>query len=131
MEIRGDIMKKIVSVMLIALTGLFLLCSCGASTADVENASTIIANYSIKNSDDDKSFIVEVQDLGGVYEKLYDKDGLYIKFVGGKDKIYDADGKELSRDDLTVGATLEISYDGKLAKDSPKTIKAYKVTVIG
>ncbi len=117
--------------MLIVLTGLFLLCSCGTSTVDEENASTIIANYSINNSDDDKNFIVEVQNLGGVYEELYDKNGLYIKFVGGKDKIFDADGKELARDDLTVGATLEISYDGKLAKDSPKTIKAYKVTVIG
>lgn len=124
-------MKKIVSVILIALAGLFLLCSCGASTANEENASTIIANYSIKNSDDDKSFIVEVQNLGGVYEELYDENGLYIKFVGGKDKIYDADGKEISRANLTVGATLEISYDGKLAKNSPKTIKAYKVTVIG
>ena len=56
---------------------------------------------------------------------------MYIKFIGGKDKIYDANGNELTREDLTVGATLEISYDGKLAKNNPKTIKAYKVTVIG
>lgn len=131
MEIRGDIMKKIVSILLIALMGLLLLTSCGATADKEKNASTIIANYSIKNADDDKNFIVEVQDLGGVYKDLYDKDGLYVKFVGGKDKIYDADGKELTRDDLVTGATLEISYDGKLAKKSPKTIKAYKVTMIG
>ena len=124
-------MKKIISLTLVVLMGLFMLTSCGTTADDVENASTIIANYSIKNAEDDKNFIVEVQDLGGVYKELYDKDGLYIKFVGGKDKIYDADGKELTRDDLVTGATLEISYDGKLAKKSPKTIKAYKVTVIG
>lgn len=124
-------MKKIISLTLVVLMGLFMLTSCGTASDDEANASTIIANYSIKNADDDKNFIVEVQDLGGVYKELYDKDGLYIKFVGGKDKIYDADGKELTREDLTTGATLEISYDGKLAKKSPKTIKAYKVTVIG
>ncbi len=124
-------MKKIISLTLVVLMGLFMLTSCGTTSDDVEKASTIIANYSIKNADDNKNFIVEVQDLGGVYKELYDKDGLYVKFVGGKDKIYDADGKELTREDLTTGATLEISYDGKLAKKSPKTIKAYKVTVIG
>ncbi|HAX82939.1 MAG TPA: hypothetical protein DCY15_00050 [Ruminococcaceae bacterium] len=124
-------MKRVISLTLIALMGLFMLTSCGTTANDEANASTIIANYSIKNSEDDKSFIVEVQQLGGVYDDLYDKDGLYVRFVGGKDKIYDADGKELTRADLAIGATLEISYDGKLAKNSPKTIKAYKVTVIG
>ena len=123
-------MKRVISLTLVVLMGLFILTSCGTTADDEANASTIIANYSIKNSEDDKSFIVEVQQLGGVYNDLYDKDGLYIKFVGGKDKIYDAEGKELTRDDLTIGATLEISYDGKLAKKSPKTINVYKVTVI-
>lgn len=73
MEIRGDIMKKIVSILLIALMGLLLLTSCGATADKEKNASTIIANYSIKNADDDKNFIVEVQDLGGVYKDLYDR----------------------------------------------------------
>lgn len=131
MEIRGDMMKKIISILLVAFSVLLLFTSCGTTAEDEKNASTIIANYSIKNAEDEKNFIVEVQNLGGVYDELYDKDGLYVKFVGGKDKIYDAEGKELSRDDLATGATLEISYDGKLAKKSPKTIKAYKVTVIG
>lgn len=123
-------MKRFVSLTLVVLISLFMLSSCGMTANDEANASTIIANYSIKNGDD-KNFIVEVQDLGGVYKELYDKDGLYIKFIGGKDKIYDVNGNELTREDLTIGATLEISYDGKLAKNNPKTIKAYKVTVIG
>ena len=82
-------MKRFVSLTLVVLIGLFMLSSCGMTANDEANASTIIANYSIKNGDD-KNFIVEVQDLGGVYKELYDKDGLYIKFIGGKDKIYDA-----------------------------------------
>lgn len=124
-------MKKYISFALIVLMSLVLFSSCDSTANDTTEASTIIANYSIKNSEDDKNFIVEVQNLGGVYEDLYDEDGLYIKFVGGKDKIYDTDGKELTRDDLKTGTTLEISYNGKLAKKNPKTIKAYKVTVIG
>ena len=124
-------MKKIVSVALVVFLGLFLFSSCGSNSDGEENANTIIANYSINNTEDSKDFIVEVQDLGGVYSDLYDKNGLYVKFKGGSDKIYDADGNELSREDLTIGATLEISYDGKIVKDNPKTIKAYKVTVIG
>jgi len=124
-------MKKIVSVALVVFMGLFLLSACSSSSEDKKNANTIIANYSINNTEDSKDFIVEVQDLGGVYSDLYDKNGLYVKFKGGSDKIYDADGNELSREDLTIGATLEISYDGKIVKDNPKTIKAYKVTVIG
>ena len=124
-------MKKIVSIALVVFMGLFLFSSCGSNSDGEENANTIIANYSINNTDDSKDFIVEVQDLGGVYSDLYDKNGLYIKFKGGSDKIFDAYGNELSREDLTIGATLEISYDGKIVKDNPKTIKAYKVTVIG
>ena len=124
-------MKKIVSVALVVFMALFLFSSCGGNLSGEKNASTIIANYSINNSEDSKDFIVEVQDLGGVYSNLYDKNGLYVKFKGGSDRIYDADGNELSREDLVIGATLEISYDGKIVKDNPKTIKAYKVTVIG
>ncbi len=124
-------MKKIVSIALVVFMGLLLLSACSSNSEDEKNASTIIANYSINNSEDSKDFIVEVQDLGGVYSNLYDKNGLYVKFKGGSDKIYDADGNELSREDLAVGTTLEISYDGKIVKDNPKTIKAYKVTVIG
>lgn len=123
-------MKKVISIFLVAVIGLLLFSSCGASDDSESAVSTIIANYSIKNSEDSKDFIVEVQDLGGAYSDLYDKDGLYIKFKGGSDNIYDSDGTKISRDKLEVGATLEISYDGKLAKESPKTIKAYKVTVI-
>lgn len=122
-------MKRLVSLTLVAVMCLCLFASCGSQ--EPEETSTIIANYSIKNSEDSKDFIVEVQKLGGAYTELYDENGLYIVFKGGSDEIYDADGSRLSRDDLTVGATLQISYNGKLYKKSPKTIKAYKVTRIG
>lgn len=122
-------MKRLISLTLVAVMSLCLFASCGSQ--ELEEASTIIANYSIKNTDDSKNFIVEVQNLGGAYTELYDENGLYIVFKGGSEEIYDADGSKLSRDDLKVGATLQISYNGKLYKKSPKTIKAYKVTRIG
>lgn len=124
-------MKRLISILLITITGLLLISGCGSNEPkDGEQVNTIIANYSIKNTDDSKDFIVEVQDLGGVYSELYDKDGLYVKFKGGSDQIFDKKGNELSRKSLQIGATLQISYDGKLIKNNPKTIKAYKVTVI-
>lgn len=132
-EIRqeGNCMKKVISVCLIVLMGLLTLTSCGNSQKE-EDACTIVANYSVHNFDDDaadKEFIVEIQNLGGVYKELYDEDGLYIKFKNGE-KIVDTEGNPVDRDDLTIGTTLQISYDGKLAKNNPKTIKAYKVTVL-
>lgn len=124
-------MRRIVSVCLIVLMGLLTLTSCGNSQKE-EDACTIVANYSIRNFDDDatdKEFIVEVQNLGGVYKELYDENGLYIKFKNGE-KIVDAEGNDVQRSDLKAGTTLQISYDGKLTKNNPKTIKAYKITVL-
>ena len=45
-------MKRFVSLTLVVLIGLFMLSSCGMTANDEANASTIIANYSIKNGDD-------------------------------------------------------------------------------
>lgn len=127
---HGDnCMKKVISVCLVLLLGVLTFTSCG-STKDEENATSIVASYSIKNYyNENEDFIVEVQKLGGVYEKLYDTDGIYIKFVNGE-KIVDVDGNPVAREDLPTGATLQIFYDGTLAKNNPKTIKAYKIIVL-
>lgn len=125
-------MKKVISIMLALALCLFAFASCkGGDEKDAENASTIVGNYSIKNFEDDDNddFIVEIQDLGGVYSELYDKNGLYIKFKGDE-QIVDKEGNPVSRDDLTIGTTLQISYTGELVKKNPKTIKAYKITVV-
>ncbi len=114
-------MKK-VTALLLAVMMLFACVSCGEKEPEV--LSTIQATYSVKSLEGE--FIVEVQDLGGVYSELYDKDGIYIKFKNGE-KIYDAEGNEISREDLLVGDTLEIHYNGKLKDKNPKTIEAYKI----
>jgi hypothetical protein len=115
-------MKKVLAVSL-ALFMLFMCCSCGSSNEKA--TSSIVANYSVKSTKDD--FIVEVQNLGGVYADLYDANGIHITFKGGFDQIYDKDGNRISREDLNYGDSLEIQYDGTLAKNNPKTIKAYKI----
>lgn len=114
-------MKKTVALVLAVLM-LFACVACGSDKD--EEVATIQATYSLKSLEGE--FIVEVQDLGGVYSDLYDKNGIYIKFKDGE-KIYDKDGNEISREDLVVGDTLEIHYNGKLSKKNPKTITAYKV----
>ncbi len=117
-------MKKI-TALLLAVLMLLALTACGDS--GYEDTATIMAFYSVKSADGE--FIVEVQNLGGVYEELYDTDGIYIKFKGA-DEIYDSDGNKLSREDLIIGDTLEIHYNGELAKENPKTIKAAKVVKV-
>ncbi len=117
-------MKKITALLLAALM-LFACVAC--DTSDSENEAAIIAFYSVKSADGE--FIVEVQDLGGVYDELYDKDGIYIKFKGSE-KIYDAEGNKISRDDLIIGDTLEIHYNGELSSKNPKIITAYKVVKV-
>ena len=116
-------MKKVFALFFSALM-LLTLASCGGSTSKNEDAA-IMAFYSIKSAEGE--FIVEVQDLGGVYSELYDKDGLYIKFAGTSEEIYDNEGNKLTRDDLNYGDTLEIHYNGDLYRKNPKTIKATKI----
>lgn len=118
-------MKKILALIM-AFAMLFLLSACG-DEQDVQH-DEIMAAYSIKNIDS-KDFIVEVQNMGGVYEQLYDANGIVIKFRKGA-KLVDSEGNEIKREDINYGDTLIISYDGTLAKKNPKTIKAYKVTKI-
>lgn len=120
-------MKKVFSAFL-AVAMLFACASCTKSNETPEDASAIIAAYSIKSENGE--FIVEVQNLGGVYDDLYDTNGIYIKFDGGNDNIYDSDGNKISRKDLNYGDSLQIYYSGKLAKKNPKTIEAYKIVKI-
>lgn len=115
-------MKKALALFF-AVIMLFSLASCGGNpSADADAA--IIAFYSVKSAEGE--FIVEVQDLGGVYSELYDKDGIYIKFAGDEE-LYDAEGNKLTREDLNYGDTLEIHYNGELYRKNPKTIKATKI----
>lgn len=116
-------MKKVTALLLAVM----MIFSCAACSGDPEELSVIQATYSIKSAEGE--FIVEVQDLGGIYSELYDPEGIYITFKDGE-KIYDLDGNEISRDDLIIGDTLEIHYNGKLKDKSPKTIEAYKIVKI-
>lgn len=117
-------MKKL-TAFLLAVMMIFVCAACGDTT---EEEASIIAFYSIKSVQGE--FIVEVQDLGGVYSELYDKDGIYIKFKG-EEKIYDAEGNEITREDINYGDALQIYYNGKLSSKNPKTIKAEKIVVVG
>ncbi|MBP9988196.1 MAG: hypothetical protein KBT46_01730 [Ruminococcus sp.] len=120
-------MKKIISAVMVLI--ILVGCSaCGNKNKNPEKYSSIIATYSVNS--DEKKFIVEVQNLGGVYDQLYDKNGLIIDFYGSDDEVYDKDGNKISRKDLTPGDTLRVQYDGKLSKKNPKTIKAYKVSKV-
>lgn len=121
-------MKKFLSAV-VALIVLLSFASCTKNDGRDENGEyhEIIAAYSIKS--DEENFIVEVQNLGGVYTELYDDEGLFINLAKNA-KILDKDGNEIKREDLSIGATLKISYDGELAKKNPKTIKAYEIEVV-
>ena len=118
-------MKKL-TAFLLAVMMIFVCAACG-DTTNGEDAA-IHAFYSIKSAQGE--FIVEVQDLGGVYSELYDKEGIYIKFKGSEEKVYDSQGNIISRDSLNYGDTLEIHYNGKLSSKKPKTITATKIVLI-
>lgn len=115
-------MKRIIALTA-SLLMVLALCSCG-KTETPEDYSAIFASYSVKS--ENGKFIVEVQDLGGVYDELYDSDGIVIKFYD-KEKLTDRAGNTITPGDINYGDTLEIRYSGKLKKNHPKTIKAYEV----
>ncbi len=116
-------MKKVTALLLAVMMIFF----CAACSDEPEELSVIQATYSIKSVEGE--FIVEIQDLGGIYSELYDPNGIYITFKDSE-KIYDLNGNEISRDDLSIGDMLEIHYNGKLKDKKPKTIEAYKVVKI-
>lgn len=115
--------KKVLAV-LMALTMLFLLASCSGKN---EPYPEIMASFVHCENDD---FVIYVQNLGGVYDELFEEDGLHVKLVKNA-KIYDIDGNEINKEDIRTGQTLKIAYSGKLVKKNPKTIKVYEITVIG
>ncbi len=121
-------MKKIIAVVMV----LAMLFGCVACTSGKKHATDetyeIMANFS--KLDDRGNIVVMVQDLGGVYEELYSQDGLVLKFIGSDDEIYDDKGNKMDVDKFNCGDSVKITYDGKLAKNNPKTIKVYKVTLI-
>lgn len=121
-------MKKILAILMVGIL-IFGCAACGKEVTEPADYSSIIATFSVNSTE--KDFIVEVQDLGGVYEELYDKGGLHIKFYGKDMQIEDNAGHELEYKDLSIGDTLEVHYDGKLYKKNPKTLKVYKIVRIG
>lgn len=116
-------MKK-VSALIFAVLMLFTCVACAETPTE---DAAIIAFYSVKSAEGE--FIVEVQELGGVYTELYDKEGIYIQFADGE-AIFDSEGNKLSQEDLAYGDTLEIHYSGELHRKNPKTIKAYKIVKV-
>lgn len=121
-------MKKTIALLMSVLL-LFTLVSCSSSKGNSEDSNEqyeIMANFS--KIDKKGNIVVAVQNLGGVYEELYDKNGLVLKFINGEDEIYDSDGKKINSSELECGDSLVINYDGKLAKNNPKTIRVYKIS---
>ena len=106
-------MKKLFAVFCIIVM-VFSLSACGSKKAENEELNQIFASYSEKLGS--KSCVVMVQKLGGVYDELYDEDGLKVK-LDSKAKILDADGKEESISFAGKGSgflALDKNNDGKI-----------------
>lgn len=120
-------MKKIVAILMSVV--LFFGCvACSSQKSKIPD-ETFEVMGSFSRVEDGK-FIVMFQNLGGIYEELYDKNGTVLKFINGDDEIYDTDGKKIQASELLCGNTLKISYDGKVYDGKNKTMKVYSVTKI-
>ncbi len=143
MEIRGNVMKRLISVLLILILA-FSLSSCKnkkyikddeqiASKVSEGSLGELACYYSVDNSDrTDNEFLVHFP--SDVYDSkkdnFYDENAETLIQFTGKKVFYDKNtGKKIDEEDLEYGQLLKVVYDGKTYGKNPIKIKAVKVYV--
>ena len=65
-----------------------------------------------------------------VIEGMYGASGTYLVIVSDETVYTDADGVRMTREDLAVGMTVEITYGGQVMMSNPPQIVAKSIRVI-
>ena len=110
--------KRIIRLAALLLS---LLCLCSCSKSNKEEALTVrmLARLTALGSK------AEVE----VIEGEYGASGIFHVIISDTTEIRARDGSVISRDDLAIGDTLEITYGGQMMMSYPPQIVATRITV--
>lgn len=101
---------------------LLFLCTAITLSACHKDNKTVFTATVLEN---DSSFIVEPQQSSNEYNSL-DKIAVHANNAA----VYNSDNKKISLSDITVGQTVQITYNGLIAESYPAQITASKIKVI-
>ncbi len=108
--------KTLISVSL--LLAVLLLCACSAE-AKPDGSFKMTATVTALGEK------LEVEVIEAEYAE-----GKYLVITSNESEFYDADGKEISLSDLTVGDKIEIRYGGQVMMSLPPQILAARITIL-
>ena len=118
-------MKNIIKIAIMVLT-LSLLCSCGAGgTNDSGGGSESGPEFVIKAKVNAVGEKIEVDVIEGEYAY-----GIYWVITSEQTEFLGKDGGKITKQDINVGDSLEIVYNGQVMMSYPPQIVARKITVL-
>ena len=115
-------MKKYLALALALLTLLTVGCT---PTEDniIPDTAVFTLKSTVKSLDDPSRIEVEITESDYAF-------GIYWVLINDNTKIYDAEGNEISIDDIKVGDNLQITYGGQVMMSYPPQIVAKKIKKI-
>ena len=114
-------MKKILTLFLVFLLSISILASCGENEdAPPENIGNVIMTARIEAMGEKIRVMVTESEYTW---------GPHLVITTDKTKYYAPNGTEISRDKLTNGRIVEITYSGQVMLSNPPQIVAHKITV--
>lgn len=122
------------TILIVAILVSLVLSGCGEKLLDDKTANDY--KDATKYVDSGKraklvSFVTAVGKYSIDVEEAADTRSAYNISVSTATEIFDADGGELSLEDLAVGTKVEIIYDGNVLETYPLRIsKCYKIQII-
>lgn len=125
-------MKK--AMLLFAILVSLVLSGCGEKLLDDKTANDYIDATKYFDSGRRAKLICFVNNVGKYsidVEECEDTHSAYSISVSTATEIFDANGGELSLEDLAVGTKIEIIYDGNILETYPLRIsKCYKIQIV-
>ena len=118
-------MKNIIKIALLVLT-LSLLASCAPNENGGDNGGGGGGQtFTLKATVNAVGEKIEVDVIEGEYAS-----GIYWVIVSDETELIGKNGKKIAKDDIKVGDTLEIVYNGQVMMSYPPQIVARKITVL-
>ena len=126
---------KTTALIIITALALMLLAGCGTQEAEGLPTDDIHGDNTDRSAEKTDGYVmianvksvgdrVEVDVISAEYAS-----GIFHIIVGENTRMYSADGKEITKQDIKAGDTVEITYNGQVMLSYPPQVVALKIVV--